>query len=545
MNEERLEFLLDRYFDEALRPAEKAELEAALLAWPQARALFWERARFHALLRRRGRESWGRRLATEPGGARTVRAWRENGERWLQHVRPLGWWAAAAAAAMVLIFLSLSRVGPPESRRPAVKTTGSTAATLAGQGIATIRRAVEVQWTGPRERPGNVLGPGPLKFARGVVELEFHRGARLVIEGPADFDLITDMQVRCRLGKLRADVPPPAVGFEILAPNVRVVDRGTAFGMEVAPGGTTEIHVFSGSVDYAPARQRAVARLLVAGKAVRLDPAGTPSEIPLQPAAFTTGNTVEQRAATAMAARFSAWRADTARLRSDPTLLVQYTFDPASLADRTLHNDAPGAAPETHGTIIGCGLTEGRWPGKPALDFKQAGDRVRLALPRQHEQLTAVAWVRLDSLERPFTALLMSSDAALGELQWQFDKEGRLIFGKRLIAGWGGPNVERIDTQPLLTPWRAGTWVQLAFVYDGRVGTLTHYLDGEMAGAGPVSITPPLATGALEIGNWAPAGGDPLEPTRAFAGRMDEFLIFSRALRAEEILELWKTGRPL
>src|SRR5262245_30899915 len=63
MNEERLEYLLDRYLDGALAAEERTELEALLLAWPQARTLFWKRARFHALLRRRGREAWGRRLA--------------------------------------------------------------------------------------------------------------------------------------------------------------------------------------------------------------------------------------------------------------------------------------------------------------------------------------------------------------------------------------------------------------------------------------------------------------------------------------------------
>src|SRR4051812_856150 len=63
MNHDRAEQLLDRYFDEALTAAERLELERFLLSSPSARQLFWRRARFHALLRRRGRESWGERLA--------------------------------------------------------------------------------------------------------------------------------------------------------------------------------------------------------------------------------------------------------------------------------------------------------------------------------------------------------------------------------------------------------------------------------------------------------------------------------------------------
>jgi hypothetical protein len=56
---------------------------------------------------------------------------------------------------------------------------------------------------------------------------------------------------------------------------------------------------------------------------------------------------------------------------------------------------------------------------------------------------------------------------------------------------------------------------------------VTHYLDGRRMSVNPMDARTPLITGALEIGNWTPAGGDPVEPIRAFNGRMDEFLVFS------------------
>lgn len=43
MESERLEFLLNRYFDQALLPEEKAEFEQTLLSSADARELFWER----------------------------------------------------------------------------------------------------------------------------------------------------------------------------------------------------------------------------------------------------------------------------------------------------------------------------------------------------------------------------------------------------------------------------------------------------------------------------------------------------------------------
>lgn len=544
MNEERLEHLLDRYFDDALSPAERTELESLLLAWPQARKLFWKRARFHALLRRRGREAWGRRLAAQPdAGAAPRHAWREWWAAQWETLRPVGWWAAAGLAALVLTFAFFRRESPPSPEADALAANPSSVGD--SQGVATILRAVDVAWTGGGERPGNVLGPGWLRFERGLVEVQFHRGARVIIEGPAEFELISDMQARCLAGKVRAEVPPPSIGFEILSPHVRVVDRGTSFGFDVRRDGPAEIHVFSGTVDFAMARTPQTPRALLQGKAVRVDPSGALSEIPVGLRGFTTGETIEQRANSRMAARFSAWQAEANRLRSDPRVLVHYTFEGTSPPNRTLPNAIAMPAAKSHGTIVGCSWTSGRWPGKQALDFKQIGDRVRLALPRQHEQLTCLTWVRLDAIDRLYTALLMSGDAAVGELQWQFGRGGRLIFGKRLQPGWGAGKLVDVNTAQVLAPRHCGSWMQFALVYDGRAGTVSHYLDGRQVTTSRIDTKTPLITDALEIGNWTPSGGEPIEPIRAFNGRMDEFLIFSDALGAAEIRRLWEIGRPL
>ena len=276
-----------------------------------------------------------------------------------------------------------------------------------------------------------------------------------------------------------------------------------------------------------------------------MDAGGKLSDIPNGAQGFIAGETVEKRANTSMAARCGAWNAESQRLRNDPALLVQYAFESGAPTTRTLRNDAPGAAAESQGTIIGCSWTDGRWPGKPALDFKQVGDRVRFALPRQYQELTCLMWVRLDAIERPYTALLMSGDAAVGELRWQMPGKGSVVFGKRKEPGWGAGKLYNAEGPALLGPKRCGSWMQIGFVYDAGTRTLTHYLDGQKSKSLPMNVEKPLTTGALEIGNWTPMGGEPMEPVRAFNGRMDEFLVFSRALRAEEIQRLWDAGRPL
>src|SRR3569833_1806860 len=96
MDSARLERLLDRYLDEALTPEEKTEIEGMLHTSPQARQIFWERARFHALLRESGAEGRGRELAQEPD-----RRWLDTLARLIGLLQRHAGWAVAAAAVGV------------------------------------------------------------------------------------------------------------------------------------------------------------------------------------------------------------------------------------------------------------------------------------------------------------------------------------------------------------------------------------------------------------------------------------------------------------
>jgi len=549
MNADRVETLLDRYFDQALSTGEHAELESLLLAWPQARTLFWKRSRFNALLRRRGRENWGKRLALEQTATTGTAPWWIWPWRWWHpSIAPKWTWAAAGAfSAWMLTALvwSFFRT-PPAKLTEAVAVAPAAASERYAQGIATILRQAGVEWTDGRRHTSNILGPGKLKFSRGLIELEFHRGARMVVEGPAEFELLSDMKARCIAGKVRAEIPSPSLGFELLTPVIRVVDHGTSFGVLVERNGPCEVHVFNGDVNLVPERRDSGSESEVhEGHAVRIDPSGVQTEIANGRQKFATAETVEQRADIEMAARYAAWRAESNRLDLDPSVLIHYTFENSSPSDRVLHNRAPSAAPESDGTIIGCHWTSGRWAAKQALDFKQVGDRVRLALPEEHEEMTCIASVRLDGIDHPYTALLMSGDAFVGELQWQLKNQGALSVGKRTQPGWGWTHVDCHDTTQVIRPALYGNWMQVAFVYDGKAGTITQYLDGRRLISNTMWIGKPLKTGALEIGNWTPAGGNPVEPIRNFNGRMDEFLVFSRALNDQEIQQVWDSGRAL
>ena len=553
MKTTRLDQLLDAYFDEALSPADRAELEYLLLSSPQARQHFWKRARFQAVLRRFGTENWGKWLAQQSAFAapeaqnlpatspvpdqRGRSAW-----RWREWFRPGLRWAPAAIAAVLVCLAVFWR---PTTSTP--HDAGSAPAAQAmPRGVAELVHAVNVEWAEPSSRlgAGTVLEPGWLRFNRGLVEMQFYRGATVVLEGPAEFELISDMEASCKRGKLRVDVPPSAHGFKLLAPHAQVVDLGTTFGMDVRADGQAEVHVLQGKVEMANAAGASGPRELIQGQAVHIDGTGQMVDIQSREAAFLAPEEVRRRFNEQSQRQYQAWRQFSRQLARDSSLLLYYDFENASGNARTVDNRAPAAALQSTGTIIGCQWAQGRWPHKGALDFKQFGDRIRFSLAASPGSLSCMAWVRVDGLSHAYNALLMAGDGWVGETQWQLKASGEVVFGKRIVPGWGLGHVDATPTDNVIGPEKMGLWVHLAFVYDAASGTVTHYVNGQAVCTRKIASDMPLRLGSMEIGNWTPREGDPLEPIRNFNGRLDEFAVFGRALAPQEVAHALEVGRP-
>lgn len=87
-----------------------------------------------------------------------------------------------------------------------------------------------------------------LDLREGVIEITFRGGARVVIEGPAKFQLLSDREGRLAQGNLTAKVDAPASAFVIATPTARVVDLGTEFGVSVDSRGRSKVVVFAGKV---------------------------------------------------------------------------------------------------------------------------------------------------------------------------------------------------------------------------------------------------------------------------------------------------------
>ena len=101
----------------------------------------------------------------------------------------------------------------------------------------------------PRKDPRLELGKR-LVLESGFAEITYTTGARVVLEGPADYWIVGEKTGQLEFGKLTARVDDEtAKGFAIDTPFARVEDLGTEFGIEVRRGGAADVVVLDGEVD--------------------------------------------------------------------------------------------------------------------------------------------------------------------------------------------------------------------------------------------------------------------------------------------------------
>ena len=228
---------IDRGLDGRLSDEEWTRLQADIIADPNLRGMYVERAWLHGQLQ-----------AEKPTLPHLIEAETDV-------VTPSFWrpfmWAAAAAIVTALVTLNLRSV-------PEVET------------VATLIEAEDCRWAGS-ELPtvqGSHLGVGTLALVEGMATLEFESGARVTLEAPATVEVLSKMHCRLVEGSVVADVPEPAHGFTIDAPAVKVVDLGTRFGVTANRFGNSQVIVFDGEVEVE--RDNEEPKLLTTGQGMHI-----------------------------------------------------------------------------------------------------------------------------------------------------------------------------------------------------------------------------------------------------------------------------------
>jgi hypothetical protein len=252
MNENLSEDLKDRidaYLAGRLDEAGVAALEDLLRGDAGARACFVRYARLHTDLylemraQQAGKRALGEILQADPAADRPAAAepGEPQGKRTALALPGIRRWLAAwglAAACLVAVpalawWLTAERAGEEAP-------------------VAWLVNAQNCKWADDVEPAGDMHAGKALKIERGLAEIRFRCGARVVLEGPASLELLSARGARLVRGKLTARVPGAATGFEIVSPQGKVIDLGTEFGVAVSGQGTTDVYVFQGKVEACP-----------------------------------------------------------------------------------------------------------------------------------------------------------------------------------------------------------------------------------------------------------------------------------------------------
>jgi len=156
--------------------------------------------------------------------------------------------ASLAALALVSVGLFLGFSGETTDLPVDDRVSGP----VAGKNhIARLVQVVKARWGAENAdlKKGARLSQGKIRLESGLAKLRFSSGAKITLEGPAEYEIVDDDLTRLVSGRLSAKIPRSAIGFKVDTPTARVVDLGTAFGVDVEEDGATEVAVFEGEVE--------------------------------------------------------------------------------------------------------------------------------------------------------------------------------------------------------------------------------------------------------------------------------------------------------
>jgi hypothetical protein len=543
-SDEELSGLLDAL---ALGELDQASAEALcerLRTDPEARRAYLESVCFDALLQREFPRLSGIIVNDDAAGsARAHSIVEARPQRCQSQWRQ---WTAAAAIAMLGVSIAVYFIGTQTPSFPSTRSVRVTEIPLSVATVTNLRDAAPV----PGQKPfalGQRVVRGSYAVASGSIELTFDCGAVVVLEGPARLTLESEYQARIERGRLRADVPRQAIGFLIETPRGTVRDLGTAFGVDVAQTGTTELHVLQGKVEalHGAKGAKQVSTLVNANEAVTMLDSARLNQVSFRPEEFVP------------------------ILPARPPLRppeVHWSFDPPDAVDQT--SDGVGSrpyhlilkragqsdpSPETRAVpgVFGSALTFNGRDETAVSDYPGIAG----SAPR-----TVTAWVRIprDSRLDRQNGIIGWGRFARGE-KWQLAtniirREGtvgalRQEFGFGYIIG--------------STDLRDGAWHHIAVVFHGGPNTdvttdVKLYVDGRLeilSGQKRQEIV--TATGSVASSSHASApypvmlgarlplrrsSGEPAE-IPPWRGALDEVHIFSGALSPAQIVTLMSRNK--
>lgn len=448
-----------------------------------------------------------------------------------------------SAAAVVALGLATASWWLPGRQKPAGPTQ-VVAQPSAPPPVCELVAEVNARWVDGSQTPAGNLAPGTsLALASGIVQLQFTDGASVIVEGPAQLTIDSGAAMSLLTGKVVATVP--GGGFVVNTPTATVTDLGTEFAVGAEASGPTQVHVFNGRVQ-AAARPRGATQ----GGTVRVLATDQSADVSAQAVALTADRGLgfvrsgefDARLKAARGSGYDRWRAFGYQLRRDPALVAYYTFEQHPAIPTALANTAAGGSP-ADGTLKNVQWTQGRFPGKTAVQVADPTADIKVTIPGRFTSITLWAWVKPGPIPSSGYAGLLLSDGwpGPGRLHWDIGSGRSLNLA---LSSSAKNKAIRSHSPSNAVPPASNDWVFLASVYE-QDGTLRSYRDGRPFG-------PPIAGEAMEfgigpahVGNWDTYLQRPLAiDDRHFGGTFDEMGVLSRPMTDAEIMQLYSAGRP-
>jgi hypothetical protein len=475
-------------------------------------------------------------------------------------------WATAAIALLALtagliIWASSGRVtsspivSPVAVLSPQSKIIAANQPVTAPKSLGNLAMTVDAQWgAGTKLEIGSPLGPTPgqLTLLKGIAQFKLYNGTALVIQGPAQFTFQTETTIYLYQGKLSAELPHNGLAaLTVITPDMRAVDLGTEFGVDVASQKRTHLEVFSGHVraEVPQASGAPVARTLAANQAV-VTLAGSNTLQSTIPTPLVFVRPAEMTAlAQASLTPYDRWKSFSETLRLDPDMVAYYPFDNQAESPQKLINRALATAGQ-HDGIFGNGNARtqvpqwatGRWTAKGALLFGQNGSSaVAFQKPQSivsSPAITLGAWIKRTELLHPvhfINGTIADRTRFNIDLLGNSDKLALRLKSRTAYFTWSDRDVPSTASLPADSQW-------CFLAITGTVnGETRFYVNGELVSStsGNRSDAPSLEK--LVLGAPVDSNKD-ADHSDLFRGVIDELMIFRRALSPEEILRVYKAG---
>ncbi len=241
---DRLDDLVQRHLEGQATSEEYQELANRLAQNPEARRRFAAHVQMHALLEWEAgtvpiREVLGNR-------AKSLRLWR---------MGPL--------AAVLLLGLSLLLFWPEVKKTPTKEEL---------QPIGKLTRFPAGIWmndNGPKV--GDDIFPGSYLLVEGNAEIRFATGRVVLIEAPAQMDMLQEDRIVLHRGWVVTRGTSPEKGFTIETAVATILEYGSELGVAVAGSGETVVQVFEGKATSRLKGQGQPSFDLNAGQALQID----------------------------------------------------------------------------------------------------------------------------------------------------------------------------------------------------------------------------------------------------------------------------------